>query len=59
MAGSVSELTVTGLGGYAADWFTFGTLTFTTGANAVTRNPMYVEWMVDHPHLGGNQMAAA
>ena len=32
--GLVSEIVVTGLSGYAADWFTFGTATFATGANA-------------------------
>lgn len=32
--GIVSELIVAGLSTYAADWFTFGTLTFTSGANA-------------------------
>ena len=25
----------------------------------VARNPMYVDWMADYPHLGANQMAAA
>jgi DNA-binding transcriptional LysR family regulator len=25
----------------------------------VARNPMYVEWLADYPHLGGHQMAAA
>ncbi len=33
-AGLVSEITVTGLSSYTADWFTFGTLTFTGSANA-------------------------
>ena len=33
-AGLVSEIMVTGLSGFAADWFTFGTVAFTTGANA-------------------------
>ncbi len=32
-AGQVSELVVGGLGGFAADWFTFGTLLATSGAN--------------------------
>lgn len=32
-AGLVTEITMAGLSGYAADWFTFGTLTFTSGAN--------------------------
>ena len=32
-AGLISEITMSGLGGYAADWFTSGTLTFTDGAN--------------------------
>ncbi len=31
--GLVSAVTVTGLAGFAADWFTFGTLTFASGAN--------------------------
>jgi len=26
---------------------------------AVSRNPMYVEWLQDYPQLGGNRMAAA
>ena len=25
----------------------------------VARNPLYVEWMADHPQLGGHQMATA
>ena len=25
----------------------------------VARNPMYVEWMADYPHLGGHRLAAA
>jgi len=25
----------------------------------VARNPMYVEWLSDHPHLGGHRLAAA
>ncbi len=33
-AGAVSEITVTGLSAFAPDWFSLGTLTFTTGANA-------------------------
>ena len=33
-AGLVTEITMTDRVGYAADWFTFGTLTFTSGANA-------------------------
>jgi uncharacterized phage protein (TIGR02218 family) len=33
-AGLVSEIAMTGLSTYAADWFTFGTLTFSGGANA-------------------------
>ena len=32
-AGLVSAITVTGLSSFAADWFTFGTLTFASGAN--------------------------
>ena len=33
-AGQITEITMTGLSSFAADWFTFGTLTFTGGANA-------------------------
>ncbi len=33
-AGRVSEILVTGLAGFAADWFTFGRIIFETGANA-------------------------
>lgn len=33
-AGLSSAITVTGLAGFAADWFTFGTLTIATGGNA-------------------------
>ena len=33
-AGIVSEVTVAGLAAYKPDWFTFGTLTFTSGSNA-------------------------
>jgi hypothetical protein len=25
----------------------------------VARNPMYVQWMTSHPHLGGHQLATA
>jgi uncharacterized phage protein (TIGR02218 family) len=32
-AGLVTEIAMAGLSGFAADWFTAGTLTFTTGAN--------------------------
>ncbi|UDL93979.1 DUF2163 domain-containing protein [Lichenihabitans sp. PAMC28606] len=32
-AGQITEVSVTGLAAFAADWFTFGTLSFTTGAN--------------------------
>lgn len=33
-AGLVSAITVTGVAGFATDWFTFGTLTFGSGTNA-------------------------
>lgn len=33
-AGLLSEVTVSGLSGFAADWFTFGTCTFTSGQNS-------------------------
>ena len=36
-AGTGSEITVAGLSAFAADWFSFGTLAFTGGANAGLR----------------------